>query len=119
VRTTGRAAASGRQKARNAIGLRGGVGGGGSGGVPPLKGGSGLYSHGQLWAFREGGGSYSGVNRIFLMGQEIGRGCEQSAAQQLRRTTEDAKRQRSKWEGAGWVLVEVAPPVKAWGCNPR
>jgi hypothetical protein len=66
-----------------------------------------------------GGGSYSGVNRIFLMGQEIGRGCEQSAAQQLRRTTEDAKRQMSKWEGAGWVLVEVAPPVKAWGCNPR
>ena len=88
------------------------------GSPPPLKGGSGLYSHGQLWAFREGG-SYSGVNRIFLMGQEIGRGCEQSAAQQLRRTTEDAKRQRSQWEGAGWVLVEVAPPVKAWGCNPR
>ena len=66
-----------------------------------------------------GGGSYSGVNRIFLMGQEIGRGCEQSAAQQLRRTTEDAKRQRSKGGGAGWVLVEVAPPVKAWGCNPE
>mgnify|MGYP003413658841 CR=1 FL=1 len=54
---------------------------------------------------------------IFKRGQELG--CEQPAAQQLRRTTEDAKRQRSKWEGAGWVLVEVAPPVKAWGCNPR
>ena len=119
MRTTGRAAAAGRQKARNAIGLRGGVGGGGSGGVaPPLKGGSDCTVMGSS-GLSERGGSYSGVNRIFLMGQEIGRGCEQSAAQQLRRTTEDAKRQRSKWEGAGWVLVEVAPPVKAWGCNPR
>ena len=45
ARTVDRAAAAGRPKAQSAVGLSGM---GGLQGVAPVKGGSGLYRHGQL-----------------------------------------------------------------------
>ena len=58
MRTVGRAAAAGRPKAQSAVGLSGM---GGLQGVAPVKGGSGLYRHGQLLAFGDGGGGAATV----------------------------------------------------------